>query len=112
MSQADTNSNRNLNLATPRYYDLLYPDDLKLEYNSNSLSSKYTAEPQDLKSSVHKSNRAKPILEHQEFRCHDEHPINRMNMKYNGLLTSKNSSLKSIKKVTPKRSVDQSKVSY
>jgi hypothetical protein len=45
-----------------------------------------------------------PILEHQEFQYSEETPVNRVNLKYKGLLGSKDSSIKSIKKVTPKRS--------
>lgn len=45
-----------------------------------------------------------PILEHQEFQYSEETPVNRVNLKYKGLLSSKDSSIKSIKKVTPKRS--------
>jgi hypothetical protein len=97
-------------LATPRVFDLLHLDDAKGELSPNKIASNYTTEPIGIKPSAIKLKRAKLILEHQEFRYHDEHPINRMNMKYNGLLTSKNSSLKSIKKVTPNRSANRSKV--
>jgi hypothetical protein len=110
LTLANSKNHQKSNLATPRNYDLHHLDDAKGELGPNKIASNYTTEPIGIKPSAINLNRAKLILEHQEFRCHDEHPINRMNMKYNGLLTSKNSSLKSIKKVTPKRSINRTKV--
>ena len=45
---------------------------------------------------------AKPILEEYDFKCHDEDETRRVRYVKKGLFTSKNSSVKSIKKVTPR----------
>jgi hypothetical protein len=46
---------------------------------------------------------AKPILEEQEFRCHEEGSVNRVNMKYKGLLDLPKHATKPIKKVSPSK---------
>lgn len=45
---------------------------------------------------------SKAIFEQYDFKCHDEDPTRRLKYVEAGLYTSKNSSVKSIKKVTPR----------
>ena len=73
-----------------------------IEYvEMDSLSSKYTTEPARFYASQANFKKIKPILENQNFQCNDE--IHRMGNKHSGLMTSKNISIKSIKKVTPNK---------
>ena len=90
------------NVYTPRYYDRPQVESSHLMLNLSKSAAKFSLNQTKPKGTPQKRP-AKPILEEQEFRCHEEGSVNRVNMKYKGLLDPPKHATKPIKKVFPSK---------